>query len=346
MTEQKKYDFDRVVRMVLTLISVGIGVWLINYLSPVLMPFVVGFILAYIIEPLVEWLQRKMHIKARGIAVVLALVIVVAVITGLCWLVIPYLVDEFGAMSKQLAAYAKSSLRVPYIPAEVNDFIQRYIDIEKINEIFSKQQWMDLINKAVSGAWSVVGGTMSVIFNIVSWFIVLLYMFFILLDFNKLSHAFKGAIPAKYRRMSLRIFGDVAETMSRYFRGQAAISFFVGVIFAIEFYIIGLPMAIAFGLFVGIISATDFHSHCRLPVPGGNCGNGWQFLGDVRLGHPCLHHLPSHPGHGAYPHHHEKSDGSKSRHHLPVTVIVGLCDGLYRTDYRFAADHTHHQLLL
>ena len=271
MTEQKKYDFDRVVRMVLTLISVGIGVWLINYLSPVLMPFVVGFILAYIIEPLVEWLQRKMHIKARGIAVVLALVIVVAVITGLCWLVIPYLVDEFGAMSKQLAAYAKSSLRVPYIPTEVNDFIQRYLDIEKINEIFSKQQWMDLINKAVSGAWSVVGGTMSVIFNIVSWFIVLLYMFFILLDFNKLSHAFKGAIPAKYRRMSLRIFGDVAETMSRYFRGQAAVSFFVGIIFAIEFYIIGLPMAIAFGLFVGILNMVPYLQLISIPIAAFLC---------------------------------------------------------------------------
>ena len=59
MAEQKKYDFDRVVRMVLTLISVGVGVWLVNYLSPVLMPFVVGFILAYLIEPLVEWLQRE-----------------------------------------------------------------------------------------------------------------------------------------------------------------------------------------------------------------------------------------------------------------------------------------------
>ena len=291
MTEQKKYDFDRVVRMVLTLISVGIGVWLINYLSPVLMPFVVGFILAYIIEPLVEWLQRKMHIKARGIAVVLALVIVVAVITGLCWLVIPYLVDEFGAMSKQLAAYAKSSLRVPYIPAEVNDFIQRYIDIEKINEIFSKQQWMDLINKAVSGAWSVVGGTMSVIFNIVSWFIVLLYMFFILLDFNKLSHAFKGAIPAKYRRMSLRIFGDVAETMSRYFRGQAAVSFFVCVFFAIEFYIIGLPMAIAFGLFVGILNMVPYLQLISIPIAAFLClvataatgGSFWVMFGWVIL---------------------------------------------------------------
>ena len=270
-TVQKKYDLDRVVRLVLTVISVAVGVWLVNYLSPVLMPFVVGFILAYIIEPLVEWLQHKAHIRARGVAVVLALVIVVAVITGLCWLIIPYLIDEFGVMSKQLAAYAKSSLRIPYVPAEINEFIQRYIDIEKFNELFSKQQWMDLINKAVSGAWSVVGGTMSVIFSIVSWFIVLLYMFFILLDFNKLSHAFKGAIPAKYRRMALRIFGDVADTMSRYFRGQAAVSFFVGVIFAIEFYIIGLPMAIAFGMFVGLLNMVPYLQLISIPIAAFLC---------------------------------------------------------------------------
>ena len=290
-TVQKKYDFDRVVRMVLTIISIAVGVWLINYLSPVLMPFVVGFILAYIIDPLVEWLQRKLHIKTRGIAVVLALIIVIAVITGLCWLVIPYLIDEFGAMSKQLAAYAKSSLRVPYIPTEVNDFIQRYLDVEKINEIFSKQQWMDIVNKALSGAWTVVGGTMSVIVSIVSWFIVLLYMFFILLDFNKLSHGFKAAIPAKYRRISLRIFGDVADTMSRYFRGQAAVSFFVGVIFAIEFYIIGLPMAIAFGLFVGLLNMVPYLQLVSIPIAAFLClvataatgGSFWVMFGWVIL---------------------------------------------------------------
>ena len=267
----KKYDFDRVVRMVLTLISVVVGVWLVNYLSPVLMPFVVGFILAYLIEPLVEWLQHKVHIKARGVAVIVALLIVIAVITGLCWLVIPYLVEEFGVMSKQLAAYAKSSLKIPYIPAEINEFIQRYIDLNKINELFSKQQWMELINKAASGAWSVVGGTMSVIFSILSWFIVLLYMFFILLDFHKLSRAFKAAIPAKYRRMSLRVFNDVADTMSRYFRGQAAVSFFVGVIFAIEFYIIGLPLAIAFGMFVGLLNMVPYLQLISIPIAAFLC---------------------------------------------------------------------------
>lgn len=270
-TATKKYDFDRVVRMVLTVVTVTVGVWLISYLSPVLMPFVVGFILAYIIDPLVEWLQLKARISSRGVAVVLALLIVIAVITGLCWLIIPYLIDEFSDMSKQLAAYAKSSLKIPYVPAEINDFIQRYIDLDKINEMFSKQQWMEIVNKAVSGAWTVVGGTMSVIINVISWFVVLLYMFFILLDFNKLSHAFRAAIPGKYRRIALRIFGDVADTMSRYFRGQAAVSFFVGVIFAIEFYIIGLPMAIAFGMFVGLLNMIPYLQLISIPIAAFLC---------------------------------------------------------------------------
>ena len=61
----KKYDFDRVVRMVLTCITVVVLIAVINYLSPVLLPFVVGFILAYMLNPFVEWVQRVTHISNR-----------------------------------------------------------------------------------------------------------------------------------------------------------------------------------------------------------------------------------------------------------------------------------------
>ena len=91
--------------------------------------------------------------------------------------------------------------------------------------------------------------------------------------------------------MSLRIFGDVAETMSRYFRGQAAVSFFVGVIFAIEFYIIGLPMAIAFGLFVGILNMVPYLQLISIPIAAFLClvataatgGSFWVMFGWVIL---------------------------------------------------------------
>jgi len=270
-TESRKYDLDRVVRLVLTVISIGIGIWLISYLSPVLLPFVVGFILAYLLDPLVTWLQGKLPLHNRGVAVVIALLLVAAIIGVAGWILIPYLLDEFSSMSRQLAAYAKASLQVPYIPDSVHEYIQKYIDFDQLYNLFDRNQWMSIINKAATGAWSVVGGTMSVILNILSWFIVLLYLFFILLDFHKLSRMLKGAIPKKYRRMVLRIIGDVEDTMSRYFRGQALVSLFVGIIFAIEFYIIGLPMAIAFGLFVGVLNMVPYLQLISIPIAAFLC---------------------------------------------------------------------------
>ena len=66
--EVKKYDLDRVVRLVLTTIGVVTAIVVINYLSPVLLPFVVGFILAYMLNPFVEWVQRVTHIANRMVA--------------------------------------------------------------------------------------------------------------------------------------------------------------------------------------------------------------------------------------------------------------------------------------
>jgi predicted PurR-regulated permease PerM len=46
--------------------------------------------------------------------------------------------------------------------------------------------------------------------------------------------------------------------MNRYFRGQALIALIVGIMFSIGFSIIGLPMAIVFGIFVGILNLVPY----------------------------------------------------------------------------------------
>ena len=43
--------------------------------------------------------------------------------------------------------------------------------------------------------------------------------------------------------------------MNRYFRGQFVVSMLVGILFCIGFLIIGLPMAVAFGLFISVLNA-------------------------------------------------------------------------------------------
>ncbi len=268
---ERKYDFDRVVRIIITLVSIATAIYVINYLSPVLLPFLVGCILAYVINPLVGMVQRVPLLRNRGLAVVVTMLLVAGVITLAFWLLIPYLITEFTEMGKMLAAYAKSSFSVPYIPAVVHDYIKTHIDLTQWETLLSKEEWFNIANNVFSGTWSFLGGTLSVVVSLFSWIIVLLYMFFVLLDYDKISRGFKAAVPRRYRRMTFRILSDVQDTMSRYFRGQALVSLFVGIIFAIEFYIIGLPMAIVFGLSIGVMNMVPYLQLASIPVAAFLC---------------------------------------------------------------------------
>lgn len=268
---QRKYDFDRVVRMVMTIVLAGLGIFLLDYLSPVLWPFFLGFLLAYMLDPVVRMIQRVTRLKRRIIPVILTLLLTLAVVFLFFWFVAPYIVDEFAGMAEMLAKYAKSSFRIPYLPAAVHDFVRHNIDFNHISTMLSREQWMKLINGLAHGTWNVLGNTMSVLLSVISSLIVLLYMVFVLLDIDRLSRSFKAAIPKPYRYMALRVLGDVQRTMSRYFRGQALVSLFVGIIFAIEFSIIGLPMAVVFGLFIGVLNMVPYLQLVSLPIAAFLC---------------------------------------------------------------------------
>ena len=78
-------------------------------------------------------------------------------------------------------------------------------------------------------------------------------------------------MPRAYRRTAFRIMNDVTGTMSKYFRGQGLVSLFVGIIFAIGFQIIGLPMAIVFGLSIGVMNMVPYLQLISIPFAAFLC---------------------------------------------------------------------------
>lgn len=270
-TEKKRFDLDRVVRLVITIVCIIAGIYVINYLSSVLLPFLVGGILAYMLNPLVTWFQKVLHLKRRTLPVILALIIAVTTVVAVFWFLIPYLIEEFTYMGKLLGSYAQKSLNDNHVPAIVNEFVRKNIDFNKVATFLSKEQWMNIAQNVANGTWSVVSGTLSVLLSLVVVLMVILYMFFILLDYDKITRGFKAAIPPKYRRLSFRVMNDVEHTMSRYFRGQALVSLLVGITFAIEFVIIGLPMPIVFGLLIGVLNMVPYLQLTSIPVAAFLC---------------------------------------------------------------------------
>ncbi|HJG89177.1 AI-2E family transporter [Barnesiella viscericola] len=258
MTERQPYTFDRVIRILFGAVFVVGLFYLIYILRGALLPFLVAWIVAYMLNPLVVYNKRVFKLKGRVIAIALAFLEVLVTLALLAVLVLPSIIDEIGVMRRLLSDYVYHSSNLPFVPQAVHDFIRQNVDFTQLSNLLSREQWLSVIEESFSGAWGFITGSVGEIINIVSWLIVLLYIVFILLDYDKILVGFQRMIPQRYRPMVVSIVSDIEVSMNRYFRGQALVAGLVGILFCIGFLIVGLPLAIVLGLFIGVLNMVPY----------------------------------------------------------------------------------------
>ena len=264
--ERKPYTFDRVVRIVFTVIGVLAAIYICDILKGVLLPFLVSCLIAYMLEPIVKWNMRWTHIRSRFVPVVMTLLETCIVIGGFCILFIPYVISETSQMTEMVRKYATTQANIPYISQSVHDFIRNNIDFNEIVRFLSKEEWQALIKNTIASSWNFLTSGVAFIAGIISWFVVILYVIFIMLDYERLMLSFRQLVPYSQRSRAYKIASDIKYSMNRYFRGQFLIAMIVGVLFSIGFLIIGLPMGVVLGLFIGVLNLVPYLQLISLPI--------------------------------------------------------------------------------
>ncbi len=97
---RRPYTFDRVVRIIFSLCGLLITLYLLDLLSDVLLPFIVACLIAYLLEPSVEFNKKILGCKRRFFPVIMTLLETVFLVGILCWILIPYLIEECTEMEK------------------------------------------------------------------------------------------------------------------------------------------------------------------------------------------------------------------------------------------------------
>ncbi len=254
MSNNKPYTFDRVIRIVFSVILIGLGLWLINQLSSVLLPFFIACLIAYILEPLVQFNCRILKLKKRFPAIAITLFETLSILVALGVIFIPVIIKESQQIAAMFKQYATANANIQYLPNEVHDYLRELIDFDKLSTLITQQNIESVYNLASS----FLSSGIDMIMSIVGWFIVILYVIFIMLDYEKLMRGFKKMIPPQYRRIVFTIGHDVKTSMNQYFRGQSLVAFTVGILFSIGFLIIGLPLAVVLGLFIGLLNMVPY----------------------------------------------------------------------------------------
>ncbi len=263
---RQPYTFDRVVRILFSLCTVVAILVLLNILKGVLLPFLVACLIAYMLEPVVEWNMRLIRTRSRFLPVVLTLLEAILAAAAFGALVIPYLISECSQMADMLTKYATTQIQVPYISEQIHQFIRENVDFDYLSRLLSRDEWVEIIKTSLRRSWSFLSSGLALIFSAVSWLIVILYVIFIMLDYQRLMLSFKQLVPVTHRHRVFHIMDDIKNAMNRYFRGQALIAFIVGVLFSIGFVIIGLPMGVILGLFIGLLNMVPYLQLISLPI--------------------------------------------------------------------------------
>lgn len=253
---EKKITFDSFIRGIISA-SIIIGIlYLVNYLSSVLLPFFIAWLIAYMTYPMVTFFQYQLKIKNRVASILITMLVLLIVITLAFVVLVPPIIEEFGKLKGLLTTYFIEGSKQAAIPGTVANFIKGHINM--IQDALNEENISNIVRSLLPKAWSIFTQSVNVIVSIFATFIVLLYTFFILLDYETIATGWVGLVPMKYREMSVRIVNDVKDGMNKYFRGQALVAFLVGILFSIGFLIIDFPLAIGFGLFIGLLNMVPY----------------------------------------------------------------------------------------
>jgi predicted PurR-regulated permease PerM len=260
----RSFTFERVVQLALFAGLAWCLVLLLDYLSDVLLPFVTGLVMAYFLDPITNRVQHV--IKRRVLAALFTLVSITLAVFLVVWFMAPMVGNELADMGRtvskmaadtELAQAAKE--RLPEnVWEEVNEILKRDDVKRYLTSDGVVQMAKDTAKKLLPGVWGVLSGAANVFTFITGLLVIMLYVVFLLIDYDNMAARWRDYLPPSMRDDVSRFLGEFIQATNRYFRSQTLVACCVAVLFAIGFSIIGLPLAILMGIFIGLLNMVPY----------------------------------------------------------------------------------------
>ncbi|MBF1366669.1 MAG: AI-2E family transporter, partial [Porphyromonadaceae bacterium] len=221
----------------------------------VILPFLLAGIFAYVMMPLVRFFQYTLRLRSRGLSVILTLLLLGAVVYLAIIFIIPSINAEIEKTLQVISGYSSGQdILTMILPRNIRNYLNGGLRWGNFPQQLSFEKVLENVKLLLDQVGGIINSTLSIF----SWGLVFLigfiYFVFILLDFENLARGFISLFPKTLRPTIRTISMDLDRYMNNYFRGQALIAISVGILLSIGFNIIGLPLATAMGIFIGILN--------------------------------------------------------------------------------------------
>ena len=227
-------------------------------LGNTLVPLIFSCGLAYLIFPLIKSLEQKGVSRKYSVPGLFALIAIAMILVMA--LILPALVEEGQVFLRELPTSAAKAIgkielfleSVGHPLSLSSDSVGLYLK-EHVSEISG-----GLLKNLSLGIKSSFTGIARWLIAILNIFLIPVFFFYVMNDYEKLSNELKSFIPRSFRP-KLAHYLELSNTvLSGYIRGQLMVALCSGVLYAIGLFLVGLKFGVLIGLFSGIISIIPY----------------------------------------------------------------------------------------
>jgi len=234
-----------------------VAVFLLWVLRPVFAILAATAGLAYVLDPVVDWLERRRIGRDKAIGLLYLAALGGSVLTLL--VLVPLFAEQGETLADSATEFvADLDQHVRPALAVVEQYSGKSIDLD----VASLQQQLPALAaeywpQVQERAWTALRGLftqgLGLVSALVNLFLLPIFLFYLLRDWDRLVAAVDQQIPARYRPRARRIAVEVDQRLSAFVRGQLTVAALLGVMYAIGLLIVGIDLAIPVGLLSGAL---------------------------------------------------------------------------------------------
>ena len=218
--------FDRAMRGGIIIALVVIVCLILDYLSAVLLPFFIAWIFAYLLYPLVRFIEHRMKIRWRAVSILIAFFTVMLVLGGVIYLIIPPMVEEFSRFTTLVTQYLHNATHIKNFPETVQWWVEHNKD--DLTNFLKSENFATTMKDTMPKLFSALSEGVTILLSIIASCITLLYMFFILMDYEYLTENWIRIFPKRLRPFWQDLASDLKVSLNNYIRGQGLVAFTMG----------------------------------------------------------------------------------------------------------------------
>ena len=223
------------------------------WLVPGIVTIVLGGVgLALILSHPVGWLCRVMP---RGLAILVALLLLLGGIALAIAVLIPLLIDQLTGL---IAAWPSVQTALDRLLDEATQGLRTRGLLPEDSASLSDRIRADLSVQAQAIATGLLVGLLDVASGAAGFavqvFAILFIAIYLLVDVRKVRDAFTGLPPERYRADTVALWHAFAASMSRYLSGVVFVAAFQGVLTSVALWALGVPYAFLLGVWVALTS--------------------------------------------------------------------------------------------